>query len=320
MNPKEKGKVLVTGGAGFLGSRIVRRLLSLKLEVVVFDSQAGPFDAEFFGPEPLPGRFSHIQGSVLDSEAVGSAMEGVTSVFHCAAEKIRTARMEEVNVEGTRIVFEAARASRVTFFCLLSSVGVTGKTDAKVVDEQMPCHPMTVYEETKLKAEEIVAKGIDGARTLVLRPTNLFGEEFVRHFLTAGWPFRLKYWIKGRERAHLVYVEDAAAVAVFFLQHLPSARCETFIVSSDAEAGNTFRGVRATLRSLQEHRSIPIKGLQPPIQLPWLLRRFRHGETNLGDIVYSSHRLFSTGFRMPFGLKQGLADALARLEAKGSIG
>ena len=84
--------------------------------------------------------------------------------------------MSDVNIVGTEKIINAVKNSTIKLFSYLSSAGVVGMTNDKIVDEGTPCNPITTYEKTKWEAEKIVAKGIDGCKTIILRPTNVIDD------------------------------------------------------------------------------------------------------------------------------------------------
>jgi nucleoside-diphosphate-sugar epimerase len=218
--------------------------------------------------------------------------------------------MRAVNVSGTMNVYEAARKHAVQGFCHLSSVGVIGKVRERVVDEDTACHPMNLYGETKLEAEHVLARGLEDGRLLILRPTNIFSQET---FNIAKYTTRcnaLRVRLTGRERAHLVYVEDVVAAAIQLLETTGNDACQTYIVSSDDEEGNIEEEVYDFVRQLLGR---PISTRKYVCSIKWAdrLRLLRRGLGNRGDVLYSSRRLFATGFRMPFGWREGMRRVVA---------
>jgi nucleoside-diphosphate-sugar epimerase len=292
--------ILTTGGTGLVGRAIVRRLLAAGQSVRVI-SRGDEYPA-------LPG-MSIWRGDVTSVGDVASAMRGCHAVFHCAAEKHDRARMAAVNIAATRLLLDLACDFKVKFFCHLSSVGVIGKTGTRIVDEGAPCNPLSLYGETKLAAEEIVRRGLPGGSVVILRPTNIFGPETLEPWLQNSLRSKVRAFLKGRERAHLIYVEDVAAAAVHWLQTSSGGRVETFIVSSDEEPGNTNHEVQAALASMVETATRPCR-FSAPLWVPRYARAIRHGHGNLGKVIYSSRRLHQTGYRLPFGLRNGLNDAV----------
>lgn len=119
---KEVMKVLVTGGAGFLGERLTALLRESRElgdvdEIRVFDAKA-----------PKEERSRHFAGDILDEERLRHALEGVDIVFHLAAlvdwGREKASRLHAINVEGTRRVIECARAAGARAFVYVSSIDV----------------------------------------------------------------------------------------------------------------------------------------------------------------------------------------------------
>jgi nucleoside-diphosphate-sugar epimerase len=292
--------VMVTGGTGLIGGSIVGRLLAAGRPVRIL-SRGGNVPAR-------PG-VSISRGDITCFRDVKAALEGCDAVIHCAAEKRDTRCMQAVNVAATRVLFDLAREAQVRFFCLMSSVGVVGRTRVAVVDEATPCAPMNRYAETKLAAEEIVRAGLAGASVVILRPTNVFGAQTLEPWLQDSIGYRIRQFLTGRESSHLVYVEDVAATAVHWLQTCTGQPVETFIVSSDEEGNNSNRELQLALASMiATAPAVPVASA--PSWIPHLTRLIRHSDSNPGDLVYSSRRLRDAGFRMPYGLRDGLIDAV----------
>jgi nucleoside-diphosphate-sugar epimerase len=292
--------ILTTGGTGLVGRAIVRRLLAAGQSVRVI-SRGDDYPA-------LPG-VSVWRGDVTRVADVASAMRGCHAVFHCAAEMHDRARMAAVNISATRLLLDLACDLKVGFFCHLSSVAVIGRTGTGIVDEGAPCNPLSLYAETKLAAEEFVGQGLPGGNVVILRPTNIFGPETLGPWIQNSLRSKVRAFLHGRERAHLVYVEDVAAAAVHWFQNSSGERVETFIVSSDEEPGNTDHEVRAVVASMAG-TAARLCRLSAPLWVARCARAIRYGHGNLGKVIYSSRRLHQAGYQFPFGLRNGLDDAV----------
>jgi UDP-glucose 4-epimerase len=173
-------RAAVTGGAGFIGHHLVRRLLADGAEVVVIDDFSSGDPARLAG---LNGRLSICEGSVLEPGTLDSALAGCDVVFHEAAiasvarsiEEPR--RVDEVNVGGTIEVVQAAGRQRVGRVVLAGSSAVYGTT------AELPCRetrlgtPASPYGASKLAAEGYLhALGrLCGVDTVVLRYFNVYG-------------------------------------------------------------------------------------------------------------------------------------------------
>lgn len=292
-------RVLVTGGSGLVGGEIVRSLAAAGYALRVLSRRDQPVSTPVFEP---------VRGDLTSQVEVRRAVEGCEVVFHCAAETRDESRMQAANVEGTRNLLEACRAVGIRRFCHLSSVGVVGKVDRRVVDESTPCRPMNRYEETKLLAEQIVAEGIHGASVAIVRPTNVFGPDSVAALQDSSAAARLRLALRARECAHFVYVKDVAAAAIFLaLRHDAPSR-DIAIVSSDHEPGNTHAEIQQAIVAMRPRAPRAI--VAAPRFVPRLLRRLRGVSVNRDDVEYSSAHLRAAGFAFPFGLREGLRDAL----------
>jgi nucleoside-diphosphate-sugar epimerase len=291
--------VLATGATGLIGRSIVRRLLAAGRTVRII-SRRSDYPAQL--------GVSICHGDMTCDRDLAAALLGCDAVIHCAAEKSDTQTMTAVNVTATRRLFDMAHDAQVRFFCYMSSVGVIGRTGARIVDETTPCNPINRYAATKLAAEEIVRQGLPGARVVILRPTNVFGVQMLGSWLQDFNRSRLRQFLTGRENSHLIYVEDVAATVLHCLQASARPSVETFIVSSDEESGQTNREVQAALASMLETTASAVR-LSAPLWLPYFMRLIRRGDGNRGDLVYSSASLRQAGFRLPYGLHNGLAEA-----------
>lgn len=284
----------VTGATGMVGLQIVKQLLIRGYRVRILTRQAS-YDN------------SNVEiyvGSLEDEEILKMFLKDAHLLFHCAAELHDEAKMWEVNVNGTERLLNLVAVSDIKYFCYLSSVGVTGRTQLKLVNETTACNPQNVYERSKWAAEQLVARPIIGCKIVILRPTNVIDEQHPGALLLPinnSWIDRLKVFIKGGECSHIIHAEDVAAASLYLISY-PCNSPQCFIVSNDNEPYNTFAGLWALYRSLvtgrKEVQLIP----HLPILIPYLLRLIWRGIGNRGDVIYSSEKLLSTGFVFHIGL------------------
>ncbi len=168
-------RILVTGGTGFTGTALVRRLRETGHEVVALDYKEGlQCDAlRAMGAEV-------VIGSVTDREAVERSMRGVEFVFHLAAAfrelNVPNSFYDDVNVGGTRIVLEEAIKAGAWKFVYCSTCGVHGNVDHPPADEDAPIQPADYYQRTKYEAEPLVRDlGAGKLETVILRPAAIYG-------------------------------------------------------------------------------------------------------------------------------------------------
>ena len=167
-------KVLVTGGGGFVGMALVRRLLEEGWEVSVFSRKRYP--------EHQQTGIDVHQGDITRYEEIGKACRGMEAVFHVAA-KVGIwgsyADFYVVNVRGTENVIRACLANRVGKLIFTSSASVVfDGRDMEGVDESMPYpeKPISPYTATKAEAEKLVLRAnSEKLKTIVLRPHLIVG-------------------------------------------------------------------------------------------------------------------------------------------------
>jgi len=168
-------KVLVTGGTGFTGKALVKRLIDEGHEVVVLDYKEGLKTAEIrsWGAEV-------IIGSVTEKNIVENCMDSVDVAHHLAAAfrelDVPDSYYREVNVEGTRNVLAAAFDQKVKKFIYCSTCGVHGNIDHPPGGEDAPIHAADYYQQTKYDAEPVVNEYFKkGMATVILRPAAIYG-------------------------------------------------------------------------------------------------------------------------------------------------
>src|SRR5215204_2437690 len=176
------GRVLVTGGSGFVGANLVAELLQRGLEVRSFDR----------APSPLPERprLQVIAGDICDKDTVAAAVDGIDTVFHTAAiidlmggssvtDEYRQ-RSFAVNVTGTENLVHAAQTAGVKRFVYTASNSVVmGGLRISGGDESLPYTKRfnDLYTETKVVAEKFVLSqnGVEGLLTCSIRPSGIWG-------------------------------------------------------------------------------------------------------------------------------------------------
>ena len=172
--------VLITGGAGFIGSHAAEALLVAGERVRVLDDFSTGRRENLAG---MAGALEGGEGDVREGAAVAAAMRGCDRVLHLAA-VVSVARSfddpaatEAVNVGGTANVLTAARAAGVRRVVLASSCAVYGTTTALPVDEAAPVRPESPYAQSKLDGEELCCAACEGGAmdAGVLRFFNVYG-------------------------------------------------------------------------------------------------------------------------------------------------
>ena len=203
-------RILITGGGGFLGWAVARKLLEKGALVRSFSRRTYPLLAA--------ADVDQLQGDIGDPEAVAAACRGVDTVFHVAAKAGvwgAASDFHRTNVVGTRNVIAACRAGSVETLVYTSSPSVVfdGK-DMEGVDESVPYPDFYTapYPQTKAQAErEVVSASRTGLKTIVLRPHLIWGpgdNHLVPRII--GRARHLRRVGDGRNRVDTVYIDNAA--------------------------------------------------------------------------------------------------------------
>jgi 2-alkyl-3-oxoalkanoate reductase len=167
--------ILVTGATGFLGSHVAEALSRSGREVVALVRSSS--NTRFL--ETLPG-VRLVRGAVEDPKSLGPAFQGVTGVIHAAGLTKAKSPTEfmRVNTEGTENLLDAAiESGTVTRFVFVSSAAVAGPSavDGTPVRIGSESAPVTAYGRSKLAAERSVLAQKDKLRSVILRPTVIYG-------------------------------------------------------------------------------------------------------------------------------------------------
>lgn len=298
--------VLVTGGAGFIGSHVARRWRQRGARVVVLD------DFRTGRRENLEGvDVEVVEASILDRDAVERAASGVDYVFHLAALISVVESMEDpsqcvdVNVRGTLNVLEAARRARVRKLVLSSTAAVYGDVACDTCAEDQALHPISPYGVTKRDGELYLDmyRREYGLRTVSLRYFNVYGpRQDARSPYSAVVPAFIERALRGddlivhgdgSQTRDFVFVGDAVAANVLAAE-------------SDGLVGACNVGLGRPVSVLALARII--------IDLVGSSSRIRHAPPRPGDIVRSTadpSRLHAAGFTCATTLEEGLRATVA---------
>lgn len=175
-----KGLVLVTGGAGFIGSHLVEALVAKGYKVRVLDVLSRG-TLEYIQPLIDAGKVEYIDGDIRYKDSVDKAMNGVDYVFHEAATNINRsmAYPEEsfdVNFKGSHVVFKSALDHGVKKVMFASSASVYGSPKILPMSENHELHPITPYCVSKLASEHLLKFfARSGLKYVAFRYFNVYG-------------------------------------------------------------------------------------------------------------------------------------------------
>jgi len=192
-------RVLVTGGAGFIPSNLIRHLLeTTQVDVVSLDALTYAGNLENLADVMSHPRLSFVHGDIRNRSLVRELVEGVDVIVNAAAEShveksIADGASEFVttNVEGTQILLDAIRETPVERFVLISSSEVYGTAEAAPMDERHPLNPRSPYAGTKAGADRLAYSywTTYDLPIVIVRPFNNYGprqhpEKVVPRFIT----------------------------------------------------------------------------------------------------------------------------------------
>lgn len=249
-------KYVVTGGAGFIGSALVRTLLDAGGEVHVIDNLASGHEKNL---SEIRDKVALHIADIRDGAAIRPVIAGADTVFHLAAipsvpRSIEDPRpSHEVNIDGTFEVFEAAAAGNVRRLVYAASSSAYGDSDTLPKIESMPAKPKSPYAVQKYLGElyASVYSSCFGLETVTLRFFNVYGPRqdpssaysgilslFMKHLIARTQP---TIFGDGEQSRDFTYVEDVAALCLKAAAAPPSVAGKMF------NAGN---GRRYTLNEI----------------------------------------------------------------------
>jgi len=299
--------MLVTGGAGFIGSNIVKLLLDKGHTVAVLDNLSSGYRCNL---DPFP-QVRFIEGDVRDPDTVSQAVEGTEAIFHLAASVGNTRSIEhpledsEINVLGTLRVLEAARHVGVRKVVFSSSAGIFGELKTLPIREDHPVEPDSPYGASKLAAEKLClayAK-LYPLECVCLRYFNVYGPNqrydaygnvipIFAHRMLHGEP--LIIYGDGEQTRDFVNVRDVA-----------QANYQAALSNGVSGAFNIASGTRITINRLAE-LMCQASGIPATIE---------HGPPRQGDVRHSLADISAAreafGYAPTVGLGEGLAEYMA---------
>lgn len=233
-------KVLITGGAGYIGSVLTPMILEQGHEVTIFDSL-------MFGAQPLLGFSSHpklniIKGDIRDAPAVAKAVGDHDWILHlaaivgypaCAADPQLSVA---TNVDGTKNVLAAMGMGQRLIF---ASTGSTYGKVLGVANEETPIAPLTLYGRTKRDAEMLIRDS--GRQHTILRFATVFGSSprmrldlLVNDFVYQALHNRQIVLFEGYFRRTFLHSSDAAAIYPFAMQNFDAMSGKVFNVGDES--------------------------------------------------------------------------------------
>lgn len=221
--------VAVTGGTGFIGGTLVKRLASEGVTVRVLTRQ--PVDQV-----DLPDGVEVFQGDLVgEVEILEQFLSGSDVLYHCAAEINDNEKMLVANVDGAKNLVRAAKG-KIRHWVQLSSADVYGTHVDGVINEDTPSGPMNVYEVSKAAADGVVIEAAaNGDFTYsILRPSKVYGPGMRNQVLFQLFSLvsRGLFFFIGRPGASANYVHvDDVVEGLLLCGNMPAAKNRVYIIS-----------------------------------------------------------------------------------------
>lgn len=297
-------KALVTGGAGFIGSNIVKQLLTDGHQVTALDNLSSGYRSNL---ESLQGvRF--IDDDIRDETAVAEAVKGVEVVFHLAASVGNKRSIDhplldaDINVMGTLKVLEAARKAGVRKIVASSSAGIFGELKTLPIKEEHPVEPDTPYGSSKLCMEKeclAYAKLYD-IEAVCLRYFNVYGPN--QRFDAYGNVIPIFVFKMLRGEPLTIFGDGEQTRDFINVRDVVQANIKAAMTRGVSGAFNTGSGGRITINALVEMIR-KTSGLKP---------RVEHDAPRPGDVRHSLADISAArkafGFNPTVSLEEGLAE------------
>ncbi len=275
-------KILVTGGAGFIGRHLVQTLVD-DGQVIIFDNLSNSSEELL---RSISGEFSFVKGDITNYDQISSVVSGVDLVIHLAAmisvndSIIHPEKTKRINVGGTENLLRACVANHVKNFIAASSAAVYGdlQTPEILLDEKSKTNPLSPYGKSKLEMENLIKQfSIDSnLNSIILRLFNSYGEgqsseyagvisKFAENILNNE---SLVIYGDGSQTRDFVSVED--------------------IVNSIKQAVEKISGKRGAIYNIASGKSITIHDLAKlMLSISGTNIEIKNVEPKKGDIRYS---------------------------------
>ncbi|MCH8744256.1 MAG: SDR family NAD(P)-dependent oxidoreductase [Chloroflexi bacterium] len=249
-------KVLVTGGAGFIGSHLVEALASEGYQVRVLDSL---IKGKMSSIQPLidEERVKFVEGDVRSRDAVDKAMKGVDYAFHTAGVHIKRSvespeDMIDVNIKGSYNVFKSAMEHGVKRVIFSSSSSIYGDPKKLPMSEDDPPAPVEPYGASKWMCEQLLAQlSKEGLEYNALRYFNVYGERQAAHaFYTTVISNFVKRLINGE--SPIIDGEGSQSMDFTHVGDVVQANMLAMTAEAHNEVFNVGTGVPTTVKELAE--------------------------------------------------------------------
>lgn len=328
-------KIVITGGTGFIGSRLAIKSLEQGHSVELLGQVNNA--AELENQEMLKDRGINVTlGSVTEREKLFGLVQGCDIVFHLAAAQheanVPDQHFWDVNVEGTRNVLEVSVEAKIKRFVHGSTIGVYGSAMEGEIDEDSPLNPDNIYGVTKREGERLALSFADKIPISIVRISETYGPGD-RRLLKLFKAIKKNVFFmigKGDNKHQLIYVDDLiegmylAATAeqavgeIFVLAGKEVLSTQEMVDSIAKELGTSIRRSHAPLgpflitATIMEKTLRPL-GIQPPLhrrRLDFFRKSFFFSQDKALKIL---------GFQPKTGFAEGVAETARWYKEQGYL-
>ena len=253
--------VLITGGTGFIGSRLALRCLENGDSVVVYGQENTPAEQQNRKTIEDAGAVI-ILASMMDTHALSSAMDGIDVVFHLAAAQheanVPDGLFWDVNVKATKQIVEIAAEKDVRRFVHGSTIGVYGSALTGRLDESSELQPDNIYGVTKLAGEKVVLDAKDQLPVVVIRISETYGPGDRRLLKLFKAVNKNAFFMigNGENVHHLIYIDDLIDGFLEAARN-DNALGEVFVLAGKETV--TTNEMVGTIARVLERKILPVK-------------------------------------------------------------
>jgi dihydroflavonol-4-reductase len=287
-------RAFVTGGTGFIGGRVVRKLRERGDEVVALvRSPATATDLAEIGCEL-------VEGDLGSTDAIRRGLQGCDAAFHIAAvykvgiPASEREAMRDANVRGTERVLDAAIEAGAKRIVYVSTVGIFGNTHGKVVDEgyDRDGEPfLSCYEETKYRSHEVALDRIaEGAPIVIVQPGGVYGpgdHSEIGNIIDQTRTGKLKMLMFPGTGFNLVYVDDVADGILLAFERGRTG--ESYVLGGELSTmGDLIKRVADLSGRKPPTRELPAPLMKMAIPIGPLVGKLMGFPPNLGELIRTS--------------------------------